>query len=497
MSSGNGEVRAAIYVRISKVKRGRGRVTLGVERQEPPCREFCEAQGWKVHKVYVDNNKSAYKRNVRRDDFNAMLADVRAGTISAVVTWKADRLLRTVDDASAIREIAQQYGTTVANVDGLIDLSTAAGRKQFYELAVAAEYESDLKSERSLLMHAQLRELGGWQGGGNRPFGHDIAGTEVTDRDTGDTYMVNCELTVNEAEAAHLQEAVDYFLNRGGSPSGIAASWNRNGVLKTGGGKWLARDVMRLFASPRIAGLRLWNGEYREAQWKPIIQREDFERLQVTLRARPEPPRRGPLPRTYLLSGGLLDCGGCNLPLRPHRTNEGYKGYRCESAMGGCGRIHRRAQPIEDFVRDAVLTAFNSPDLGPKLRAQVETRASNEERVKALANEVETLKSKLAQLEYDYYEADVIDHNQYLRGQTRVKDRLAKAVEELHAVLPRGLPVTDLPSGFEALQAEWAKWSIEEQRAVVQFALQKATMQPTGRGFRFDGQRDLELIWRV
>jgi site-specific DNA recombinase len=496
VTSANGEVIAGILVRISKVKVGRGRRTLGVERQEPPCREFCERNGWRVHRVYVDNNRSAYK-NIRRDGFEEALADVRAGTINAIVTWQADRLLRTVPDASAIIEIANTYGTLIANVGGTLDLSTADGRKKFYESAVAAQFESELKSERSLLMHDQLRQHGGWTGGGNRPFGHDIVGVEVTDRETGETYMVNCELVINEVEAGHLQFAVDRFLNRGGTLSGTAAMWNRAAIRKTGGGTWLARDVLRLFSSPRIAGLREWNGEYVEAQWKPIISREDFERLQLILRARPESPRRGPLPRTYLLSGGLIECGSCHLPLRPHATNRGHRGYRCESPRGGCGKIHRRAQPIEDFVRDAVLHAFDDPALGPKLRAEVQTRASNEERVKALANEVDTLKSKLGQLEYDYYEADAIDHGQYLRGQARVKERLAKATEALHAILPRGLPVTVLPVGFDALQREWGRWSIEEQRTVIAFALKKVVVKSVGRGYRFDGRRDLELAWRV
>src|SRR4030095_16540530 len=117
-------------------------------RQEPPCRDFCAQQGWTVAKVYIDDNRSAYKRNVKRDDFERMLADVRAGRIDAIVTWQADRLLRTVVDAAATVAIAKRHRTTIAKVGGTIDLQTASGRKRFYDLAVAAEFESDLKSER-------------------------------------------------------------------------------------------------------------------------------------------------------------------------------------------------------------------------------------------------------------------------------------------------------------------------------------------------------------
>ncbi len=39
---------ARVYVRISKATDGS---TLGVERQEPPCRAFCDDQGWPVAEV--------------------------------------------------------------------------------------------------------------------------------------------------------------------------------------------------------------------------------------------------------------------------------------------------------------------------------------------------------------------------------------------------------------------------------------------------------------
>lgn len=113
-------MRAAIYIRISRARR----VLLDAQRQEPPCRAFCASQSWTVVEVYVDDNRSAWKREVRRDAFERMLADIRAGRIDAIVTWQADRLLRTVEDASAIVTVAKAYGTVIANVGGTIDLST-------------------------------------------------------------------------------------------------------------------------------------------------------------------------------------------------------------------------------------------------------------------------------------------------------------------------------------------------------------------------------------
>src|SRR4029453_17191200 len=127
-------VRAGIYIRISRARRE----LLDAQRQEPPCRAFCADHGWQVVEVYTDDNRSAWKEGIRRDSFERMLSDVRAGRLDAVISWQMDRLLRTVEDAAAIVTIAKETGVQVANIGGSIDLSTADGRKRFYEAAVAA-----------------------------------------------------------------------------------------------------------------------------------------------------------------------------------------------------------------------------------------------------------------------------------------------------------------------------------------------------------------------
>src|SRR6266511_4540947 len=89
-----GQERYGIYCRISRVRRQDGKVeTLGVERQGPPSRALVERMGGTVAKVYVDNDISAYSGK-RRPDYEAMLADVKAGAIAGIVAWHPNRLTR-------------------------------------------------------------------------------------------------------------------------------------------------------------------------------------------------------------------------------------------------------------------------------------------------------------------------------------------------------------------------------------------------------------------
>jgi site-specific DNA recombinase len=500
------ETVAAIYVRISKIKHRGRRETLGVERQEPPCRAFCETQGWQVYPVvFVDNGVSASKAK-RRERFEEMLSVVRAGKVNAIVTWQADRLLRTVPDASAIVAIAKEHQTLVANVGGVLDLTTAAGRKKFYDLAVAAQYESELRAERSLLKHDELGKAGQWWGSAWRPFGWQVQGTKLHDRqddrctrdDSDRCPMVECELLLDSVEAAETRRQVDAVIERGATCSGIATDWNRRGIFRPGSSRWTARKVRKLLTSPSIAGLRQWKGERYKATWPAIVDVETFDRLQLALANPPPNPhrgRRGPLPRSYLLSGGLAECGepGCGRPLVPHKGKD-RRIYRCDSQRGGCGKVSRDAEQVEGYVRDLVLAAFDDPDLGPKLRVRLEAKAKGNG-VKVLLNERETLRAKLRQLEDDYFD-DLLDRGQFERGQARVKQRLGQLEGELVAATPQRLPV-DLPTGLDALHTAWASWSVEARRAVVTFALKRVVVKPVGKGYRFDGDRDLHLDWRV
>jgi site-specific DNA recombinase len=274
---------------------------------------------------------------VQRDAFERMLADVRAGRIDAIVTWQADRLLRTVVDASAIVAIAKQHGTIVANVGGTIDLGTAAGRKKFYDLAVAAEYKSDLKSERLKLKHAELAAAGLWEGG-MRNFGHDLQ--PYPDLESG---RVEYRLVPNPTEAAALQQAAKEVI-AGRSHTAIAIAWNKQGLTTTGGRPFTPQKVRELLLSPKTAGLRYVDGRPVKAAWPGIITEEQHEELRAILgpRRRERTSKGLTTVRTYLL-GGFLFCARvkddgtfCGHRLTAKRAGNNRR-YACMTRLGAVG----------------------------------------------------------------------------------------------------------------------------------------------------------------
>jgi DNA invertase Pin-like site-specific DNA recombinase len=121
----------AIYTRISYARKPDGTIdTLGVERQDPPCRELVARKGGQVVKVFVDNDRSAFKGT--RRDFEEMLSWAREGKVRGIAVWDCDRLSRNSDrDNLRIIELAERFGVELATVCGEYDLSTSAGRMLF------------------------------------------------------------------------------------------------------------------------------------------------------------------------------------------------------------------------------------------------------------------------------------------------------------------------------------------------------------------------------
>jgi site-specific DNA recombinase len=499
---------ARVYVRISKAADGS---TLGVERQEPPCRDFCDGHGWPVAEVYVDNNSSAYREGVKREEFERLLADVRAdqraGRRNAIVTWQADRLLRTVEDASAIVAVAKRYGTLVANVGGTIDLSAADGRRHFYELAVAAQYESELKSERLKLKHLELRRGGKWQGG-QRPFGYRVVGTKLHSRkranctrtDNDVCPLVECELELKPVEAEEIHRAAQRILH-GGSLTGIQRDWAQRGIRRPNGGIFAGQHLLELLTSPRLTGRRRGQDVTVPPQWPPILTIAEHEHLVAKLGPGRNPvgQRMPPGPRVYLLRGFAFcaaqrDGQRCGTRLRG-KPSDGKRRYVCDTREGGCDGVKCVADALEDHVRDAVIAALDDLTIGPKVRQRLAAKLANPAREQELEAQKETAKEALARLGDDYADG-LLTGVQVERATRRLQLRIDTAAEELAGIRRQAGIMVELPDSAEAMRRAWDGWDLEQRRQIIALAVRRVWVKRAGQGKRFTVDR-VDIDWRV
>src|SRR6266496_2584320 len=164
-------LQAGIYCRLSLARDGD---TTKVEDQEHRhCRPLCAQLGWEVAEVYTDNSRSAWQRNRKRPGWDAMLADVDRGHISALAVYHGDRLIRQPFDLETLLNLADGRGIRLASPTGTRDLDSAEDRFILRIEAAMASRESDNTSRRTKPGHARRWREGivTTGGRGGRMFG--------------------------------------------------------------------------------------------------------------------------------------------------------------------------------------------------------------------------------------------------------------------------------------------------------------------------------------
>lgn len=159
----------AIYARVSSRKQDQASQLPDLER----LARTIEADGDKV--VWFKDTFTG--KTMDRPGWNRLEAAIRSGEVTRVVVWRLDRLGRTTSGLTALfDELVARKVNFVSVRDGL-DLSTAAGRLMAGVLASVAQYETEVRGERTVAGQAVARAKGVHMG---RPKGITTA-IKVTD----------------------------------------------------------------------------------------------------------------------------------------------------------------------------------------------------------------------------------------------------------------------------------------------------------------------------
>ena len=86
--------------------------------------------------MYVDNDRSAWKADGKREAWDAMIAAGRRSEFAGLLAYKLDRFSRNLRDAEDLVDLAGKRRVIVDGPNsGRIDLSTAEGRQRFRQAA--------------------------------------------------------------------------------------------------------------------------------------------------------------------------------------------------------------------------------------------------------------------------------------------------------------------------------------------------------------------------
>ena len=461
--------RAAIYARLSEDRR---RDELGVRRQLADCRKLAADRGLELVDTYVDNDISASTGRVR-PEFERLLADVNAGHVDVIVCWHPDRLYRRVRELERIIDVAEAKGTTFATVRaGDVDLATPTGRGFARVAGTLAQMEVEHKGDRARRKHRELAEQGRVSGGGQRPFGFTASRTKLIER-----------------EARLLREAADAVL-AGGSLRSIVRGWNDRGIKTTAGKRWHPSALKRVLIAPRIAGLRVSEGERFDAVWPAIIDVPTWERV-TTILTDPGRVRHRGTARRYLLAGGLVRCGRCGTTL-VSRPKKGQRRYMCSADHGGCNKTFQLADPLEDYVADAVIAALSSRRVARHVRALT----SNDREQRNAAEELAGLTDRRDGLAESFASGRMSVAS--FEAADRKLDERVRRLRAVVATVEEDRLLVDLPTSPADVRERWDQAPLELRRRIVAATLDHVCLRPGVRGRNYFDPERVEFVgWRA
>lgn len=445
---------------------------------------------------YIDPDRSASRYRVKdREEFDRMIRDVRSGRLNMIIFYDSDRFSRDPAELEDMIDLCDEYpGLAIEHEKGGLDLRTDDGRMMARFMCGRAAAESDATSRREKERHEAIAKAGRPSGGGMRPFGYEPGGMEI-----------------RESEAELIRDAVRRVL-AGQTVTGIATEWS--GTVPTAMGKnlWPSTNLRRLLRSARIAGLRehyTWRvvrnrkagtrrrvreyaGKY-PAKWPAIITEDEHQRIRILI---PDEKPTGEAPARVALLSGMLWCGRpeCKASDRKLAANKrnGGPGYGCDRE-GGCGRCGMSRKVMDDWVKEAVISTYESRALTAAVKH--ETKAKAKGGVDP-AVEIEKIEGQLAVLSRDRYVNQSIDDLEYRASREPLQAKLKVA----QAKLVKVEPVDALAAaGVDAktLRRDWPSMTLDRQRALIDGVVDRITLLPGHRGAGNVGPRQrIRIKWK-
>lgn len=236
--------------------------SVSIDAQMDQCRKFSGED----YKLYSDVGYSG--KNTKRPQYEQMLRDIKAGKVTAVVSYRLDRISRNIIDFANLLELLEQYHVKYISATEQFDTSTPIGRAMIYIVMVFAQLERETIAGR-IADNYKFRCAQGLFMGGNTPFGYN------SDRITLDGKKISI-LTVSE-EAETLRRIFDLYTSNH-SIFAICRKLNQEGIQTSKGSSWVNNALKRVLKniSPCCADENLYH--YLIAKGYQVVNpKEDFD----------------------------------------------------------------------------------------------------------------------------------------------------------------------------------------------------------------------------
>lgn len=473
------KLRVAAYCRVSTDS---DEQATSYEAQVEHYTEYIQKNpDWEFAGIYADDGISGTNTK-RRDEFNRMIDDCKAGKIDMIITKSISRFARnTLDCLKYIRQLKDMNIPVLFEKES-INTMDAKGEVLITIMASLAQQESQSLSQNVKLGLQYRYQQGKVQINHNRFLGY----TKDTDGN----------LVIDPEQAEVVKRIYQEYLE-GFSMDKIAAGLEADGILTGAGGtRWHTSTINKILRNEKYIGDALLQKTYTtdflnktrvknnglmpqyyvEGNHEAIIPKEIYMRVQEELvRRRVVKTSANGKRRSYSCShcfSQIVVCGECGeLFRRIHWNNRGCKSivWRCISRLESTGLECHARTVNETVLENVVLSAINEL-LGDRPGYQEQLQQNIAEAIRSSSTATDEIDEKLAALQQELLQkannkesydavADEILRLRDLKQQnvmdTSARDEQIRRINELQDFI-RQQP-THLTEFDETLVKRWLK----------------------------------------
>ena len=394
---------AAIYCRVSTEDQAREGYSLGEQLEK--LKDLCKFRNYKVYGVYEDAGISA-KDMDHRPEFKKMLEDVKNKKVNVIVSYKLDRLTRSVRDLETLISELEKYDCSLECAMDDINTSTANGRFFVRMLTVLSQLEIERVSERT-----KFGLVGAIKDG------------HIPVRKTLGFMRDNKKLIINPNESDIVLRIFDLYL-KGNSYQRIANIFNKENVLNK---KWYDTTILKILSNPLykgdyISGGRTGTPVLYEGVVEPIVSKKMWEECQVQTRKNTRNYTRR---NDYIFFQKIM-CSKCHRIMAckaPGGSKKKYIYYKCDSCKTSINENKLTTLLVDEISSimeyDITVKKFFAPLLKHKIENVNEL----------LTKEINSLKDKLIRLK-DAYLNNIISIEEFKTDKNNLENKIRQIEEK-------------------------------------------------------------------
>ena len=469
-------VGAVIYVRVSTKEQTEN---LSLPTQLRACEEYCRRQGYEVLERFHEEGESA--KSADRSQLQNLLTYCRLhkGRVHFVVVFNLTRFARDKYDHFALRSHLQSLGISLRSATEPID-DTSTGKLMEGVLAAFAQFDNDVRSDRTRAGMKAALELGRWVflapiGYLNAP--RSMGKSLIHDPQRGPLVRRAFEeySTGRFTKEQLLKHVRTWGLtNRRGRPLTLQAI-----------GMLLRNQLYAGIVDVPEYGVRGKRGDF-----DPVIPEDLFYRVQALLSGRMAgtTPRKRAHPDFPLR--GFVRCESCGRGLTGSWSkgrNEYYAYYHCRP---GCRAVNVTKTTLEGLFADELAKLQPTPGYMRLLKESVlqiwkARKAAVREEIANAERMAKAIQDKLDRLDEAFLFDRSIDIETYDRHAERLREELTLARIDCHSTQLEELDVEGILAFAERVLPRaadlWVQASLDQRQRFQQLFF------PDGIGF--DGNR--------